>query len=293
MNLFGLSPGELLLIMMVALVVLGPEKLPETAASAGKWIREFRRATEELTAQFAAENPLAELQRAFSLTDEPVSVATVEEPTVVEEPESLAEPAATDTPLIGSPATALPQAPARRRSEYFDRPVYSLGIASMWTHGAVEERRPGRHRRSADEEPSVASEWMHGAPLPLPSAANGHNGHAPATNDVSVHSSELISPDVSTNADRTSSTAEDTSGPERLQSDAGAAGAGIGDALYPIDPATADEPGEVQSRSSEVESEERSMEEAEAVPEATDEKTNRELTTVSMVNGDGREGHGA
>lgn len=39
---FNLGPGELLLILAIALVVLGPKKLPETARSLGRGLREFK-----------------------------------------------------------------------------------------------------------------------------------------------------------------------------------------------------------------------------------------------------------
>lgn len=43
--MFGLSFGEVLIIMVVALLVLGPERLPKVAKNVGKGMREFRRAT--------------------------------------------------------------------------------------------------------------------------------------------------------------------------------------------------------------------------------------------------------
>lgn len=46
MEIFGMGFGEILLIALVALVVLGPERLPEAARSIGKGIAEVRRAVE-------------------------------------------------------------------------------------------------------------------------------------------------------------------------------------------------------------------------------------------------------
>lgn len=40
----GLSPTHLLIVLVIALMVLGPGKLPEAGAAAGKAIREFRNA---------------------------------------------------------------------------------------------------------------------------------------------------------------------------------------------------------------------------------------------------------
>ena len=46
--MFGIGLPELLLILVVALVVIGPKKLPELAKSLGRGLAEFRRATEDL-----------------------------------------------------------------------------------------------------------------------------------------------------------------------------------------------------------------------------------------------------
>ena len=40
----GLSPAHLIVVLVVAILVLGPGKLPETGAALGKAIREFREA---------------------------------------------------------------------------------------------------------------------------------------------------------------------------------------------------------------------------------------------------------
>ena len=45
----NIGPGELILILIIALVVLGPGKLPDVAQSLGKSVREFRRAATDVT----------------------------------------------------------------------------------------------------------------------------------------------------------------------------------------------------------------------------------------------------
>jgi TatA/E family protein of Tat protein translocase len=40
---------ELLIVLVIALIVFGPRRLPEIGASLGKGIREFRKATSELS----------------------------------------------------------------------------------------------------------------------------------------------------------------------------------------------------------------------------------------------------
>jgi sec-independent protein translocase protein TatA len=46
--MFGIGMPELLIIMVIALVVIGPHKLPELARSLGKGFSEFKNAAEEL-----------------------------------------------------------------------------------------------------------------------------------------------------------------------------------------------------------------------------------------------------
>jgi len=49
MNILGMGPLELVVILALALVVFGPEKLPEIAQQVGKAIREIRRVTSDVT----------------------------------------------------------------------------------------------------------------------------------------------------------------------------------------------------------------------------------------------------
>jgi TatA/E family protein of Tat protein translocase len=54
MSIFGVGPWEIILILIVALIVFGPDKLPEVAGQVGRTIRDFRRWTADLTAEFHA-----------------------------------------------------------------------------------------------------------------------------------------------------------------------------------------------------------------------------------------------
>jgi sec-independent protein translocase protein TatA len=51
--MFGsLGMPELLLILVIALIVFGPKKLPEVGRSLGKAMREFKRTTEDIKGKF-------------------------------------------------------------------------------------------------------------------------------------------------------------------------------------------------------------------------------------------------
>ncbi|MEO6953723.1 MAG: twin-arginine translocase TatA/TatE family subunit [Polyangia bacterium] len=71
--MFGLGPTELIVILVLGLVLLGPKKLPDVASGLGKAIRQFRKATRDLTDQLDIDDdvkqPFRELKAA--LRDEP------------------------------------------------------------------------------------------------------------------------------------------------------------------------------------------------------------------------------
>ena len=46
--MFNIGSGEIALIAVVALLLLGPSRLPELARGIGKFMREFRRQTDEV-----------------------------------------------------------------------------------------------------------------------------------------------------------------------------------------------------------------------------------------------------
>jgi TatA/E family protein of Tat protein translocase len=71
--MFGIGMPELLLILGLALIVLGPKKLPELAKALGKGIAEFRRATDELKSEFRQmEREVDEASQSATLKDDPL-----------------------------------------------------------------------------------------------------------------------------------------------------------------------------------------------------------------------------
>jgi sec-independent protein translocase protein TatB len=69
MNFLGMGPLELLLIVVLALIVFGPARLPEIMAQVGKAIGDFRRATSQLSDEFNR-TIQAELQETRAVVDE-------------------------------------------------------------------------------------------------------------------------------------------------------------------------------------------------------------------------------
>ncbi|NET02996.1 MAG: TatA/E family twin arginine-targeting protein translocase [Sphaerospermopsis sp. SIO1G2] len=55
MNIFGIGLPEMAVIMVVALLIFGPKKLPEIGRSLGKTIRSFQDASNEFQNEFKRE----------------------------------------------------------------------------------------------------------------------------------------------------------------------------------------------------------------------------------------------
>jgi sec-independent protein translocase protein TatA len=55
MNVFGIGLPEMAVIMVVALLIFGPKKLPEIGRSMGKAIRGFQEASKEFQNEFQKE----------------------------------------------------------------------------------------------------------------------------------------------------------------------------------------------------------------------------------------------
>ncbi len=58
--MFGIGMPELLLILALALIVIGPKKLPDIARALGRGLAEFKRATDEMKSSFNEEVRTAE-----------------------------------------------------------------------------------------------------------------------------------------------------------------------------------------------------------------------------------------
>jgi len=94
--MFGIGTGELLLLLVVALIVLGPERMPKLARDLGRAMAEFRKTSDELRSEFL---------NADKYLDAAASSAPAEQPAI--EAPSTAEPPVTEAAV----ATGVPPEP--------------------------------------------------------------------------------------------------------------------------------------------------------------------------------------
>lgn len=74
--MFGIGMPELLLLLAIALIVVGPKKLPELARALGRGIAEFKKATNELKESLETNTDFSELKQSFDEIQDSVADAT-------------------------------------------------------------------------------------------------------------------------------------------------------------------------------------------------------------------------
>jgi sec-independent protein translocase protein TatB len=60
--LSGIGPSELILLVVVGLLILGPERLPRVATQIGRWVGRARRTANQLRYQLEREITLADIE---------------------------------------------------------------------------------------------------------------------------------------------------------------------------------------------------------------------------------------
>ncbi|HSM89498.1 MAG TPA: Sec-independent protein translocase protein TatB [Desulfobacterales bacterium] len=110
--MFGIGMPELILIAVVALIVLGPKKLPDLAKSMGRAVREFKKATSELKETLQVDSEFSEVKKAFTEFESDVN-KTIQ-----------TGAGGADTPAVSAPAAAgaVSAAPAIAASETAPEP---------------------------------------------------------------------------------------------------------------------------------------------------------------------------
>jgi sec-independent protein translocase protein TatA len=120
----NLGMGEIVMILVVALVFLGPKKLPELASGIGKMIRELRKATSDIKNEIELDEtirkPVEELREAMTLHPEELKRRDLERAAREarerlereEEAKRKAEEAAKKVPEAAPPVAAAPSSPS-------------------------------------------------------------------------------------------------------------------------------------------------------------------------------------
>ena len=94
MDFLGIGPMEIILILIVGLLVFGPEKLPQIGRDLGKALRSFKKATTDIS---------AEVSRELEKEKEEINSDTKQIKQEIDKISNPAKPEAGKTPTDGNP----------------------------------------------------------------------------------------------------------------------------------------------------------------------------------------------
>ena len=166
MNFLDVGPLELMVIVVVALVVFGPDKLPTVIGEAGRWIRRLRGMADDVTREFTRELNLADAHKPeytytppTPLPPPPVYTPPISGPSITKEIAPLrsdsplaavsgyvAEPPKPTAPRSDSPLRFVsgytPEAPATNGVKH-DEPATEAGGSVAYQSPTSEDSRAG------------------------------------------------------------------------------------------------------------------------------------------------------
>lgn len=137
--MFGIGTGELLLVMLIALIVLGPERMPKLARDLGRALADFRRTSDELRNEFLNADKYLDVAASSAPAEPPAIAATATpEPPVTEAAVATDVAAEPDETLFDKEAREArerlrdPERMERAKAEGWTTPTDDAGTSERW-----------------------------------------------------------------------------------------------------------------------------------------------------------------
>lgn len=111
--MFGIGMPEMILILAIALIVIGPKKLPDLAKSLGRAMNEFKKATREIKESMDIDGDLKDVKKSFDELHTDVKEAVHVNPLK----SAKADPPVEEADQEKTAAAAPPEAPTAEKPE--------------------------------------------------------------------------------------------------------------------------------------------------------------------------------
>jgi TatA/E family protein of Tat protein translocase len=195
MNVLGMGPMEIILIVVLALIVFGPAKLPEIMGQVGKAINDFRRATSELSDEFNR-TIQAELKETRSVVEETKAVVTDAHTSVTSAISGVPAPTRTAVPTesaVPEPNGTTPA--AANNGAVPGESIPPLADTSQWSWETAAPAAPkAAELEAADGSPpgpaAIAADAPAASEMLSSTTAQATSPAEPATSETSVGASE-------------------------------------------------------------------------------------------------------
>jgi sec-independent protein translocase protein TatB len=153
---FNLQGSELVIILLLALVVLGPEKLPEAMRRLGQFTAQLKKMTSGFQQEFkaAVDEPMREVRKTADMLRDSMDFRNLQDGSRDEKPKS--GDMAAQTPSIAPPVT--PPEPAPERVPTNDVPFQEQPVADGETVDVPLETLPPEQPSAADQPPAADEE---------------------------------------------------------------------------------------------------------------------------------------
>ena len=149
--MFGIGTGELLLILVLALLVLGPERMPRLARDIGKTVGDLRRTSDELRREFLSADAVIDRAARLGQPEPPATPADVgaaSEPVAEPASEPASAPAGFTTEEASAEVVATPADAAATQADVGAAPA---GVAEPDPEETAFDREARQARERLDD----------------------------------------------------------------------------------------------------------------------------------------------
>ncbi len=80
---FDFGSGEILLILLVAFLIFGPDKIPEMARNIGKFINDIKRASEDIKTEISREGDRKDREKRLAEYEAKLAMQENEDPEII------------------------------------------------------------------------------------------------------------------------------------------------------------------------------------------------------------------